>query len=58
MEVWQYIVAMVEEKCVIWIDDINVEFDDLSFDVVFGKFSEGYDDHIWGELEIGSLVVV
>ena len=34
------------------IDDIDVEFNYLSFDLVFGEFSEGYDGRIWRELKI------
>ena len=33
-------------------DDIDVEFNVLSFDVVFGDFSEGFDGQIWGNLKI------
>ena len=38
-------------------DDIDVEFNCLLFDLVFGEFSEGYDGQLRRELEINQLTV-
>ena len=38
-------------------DDIDVEFNCLSFDLVFGDFSEGYDGRLRRELETNQLTV-